>query len=288
MNKNKLRDWINDHELVVREISEKVRDVKEQIIRIEESVEGISIPLTSDNDFVNDRFEIEVACKSLNQVHGEDAYQFINSNLKGIVIGDGISNANGGLASRLVTSIFKQSFKGFVPPVGIEDTVDHSLDSALETLKNYVHQKEMTGSATTLILVLTDGLNIYIFYSGDGYIYHFRGDLGSYGSYMVAHNYGSALAGYIGYVDGKKYRVYNSMKVRALDNGSFIIIATDGAELDREQDGGLVNFYKRLTKVKEGEMSLEEAIDSYLNELKGTALKDDATIGVIWLKHHEG
>jgi len=282
----KLRRLLSNQELLFNELVRKVGEVKGLMNEIEEILDDARRNLADIRNLVEGEwFKVEVACKSVNEVHGEDSFRLIDSNLKGFVVCDGVTNANGAVASSTVASAFKWAFDEFVAPAGLEDTVRNALKDALAELKDELKEKGFESSATTFILALTDGLSFYIYYSGDGYIYHFRGDLGAYATYMLPHSYGSQLFGYVGYVNGREFSLYNSIRVKpCLEHGSFLVIGTDGTELERGPKGGLAKFYEKLSKVKKGEMKLEECIEEYLENLKKSGLNDDATLGVIWLR----
>jgi len=258
-----------------QEILKELREIKQKV--------GKLIDAISEEQPFPKRFNVELACSSINEAHGQDAYELISFKLlKGVVVCDGVSNANGEIASRIVSRRVKEVFSGYIPAEGINTALELALKDSLRKIKDELRKRNKESSATTFILALTDGSSLYIHYSGDGYIHHFREDLNAYSSYLLSHAVGSALMGYVGYVNGRYVKVYNSLKVNVA-HGSFLGVATDGDMLDRGAKGKLVVLYNLLRKVRKGELNLSGAVNEYLRSVK-SELKDDATLAIIWLR----
>lgn len=230
--------------------------------------------------------EIEIQYSSRNDKHHEDSVRIIansHQNLKGIVICDGITNANGEVAARIVAETVDAEFRGMQKTSDVEK-IRSQLDSIVNKAVDNIRERAGSGqreTATTLLLAFTDGSGFFIYYIGDGTIRQFTDDFYSVADYLLTYERGGALQGYIGsagvismptlvYVDNKPSR------------GTVLLLASDGAELsDMENHLSLAN--KLRDALAPGEGSLRTILDEYLEHL--THRTDDATIGAIWIRN---
>lgn len=228
---------------------------------------------------------LEIALASRNDHHGEDSFREVRNqsgDLKGLVICDGITNANGRLASNVVCEVIQREFLGINATSDIKalrSQLDLMLTRTTRHLREEATRRGTEETATTMLLAFSDGHSNYVYYIGDGTVRQFSEDAYSIGDYLMTYERGGALGGYI-----SSSGMYSSPTFLWVDcrvtEGSFLVVATDGAELFD------LNNHLRLAKslredYAEGRKPLQLVLEQYLDGIENR--HDDATIGVIWV-----
>jgi hypothetical protein len=227
---------------------------------------------------------IHVAWATRNDRHGEDfAMEIVNSdgNLHGVAICDGVTNANGGLASSSIAKFVQAGFKRIHSSENlrvVRSQIDLLVQEAARQLGIEARSKGVPETATTLLLAFADGHGFYVYYLGDGTVRQYSEDAYSVGDYLMTYERGGALGGYIssnGIVSRPTFLYVDS----SVTTGSFLVLATDGAELANPQ-----NHITLGTMLREdfasGRKPLRGVLEAYLDGLHDRI--DDSTIGVIW------
>ncbi len=290
-----------DAEWLISEISYRVKDFSDEVGRLEKRVDEILIyakshadkrprvdaiePLAPPNLRGEAHPQIAVEFSTRNDKHHEDAVRVVindRKNLKGIVVCDGITNANGELAASATAETVQTEFRRMeeTSDVGkIRKQLDWIVAKAVDNIRGRGNSKHPIETATTLLLAFTDGSGFFIYYIGDGTIRQFTADAYSVADYLLTYDRGGALQGYVsssGVVSSPTF-VYVNSKV-SQDN--ILVLASDGAELnDTENHLYLAN--KLRTGLSPRKDSLRKILDDYLEHLDHRT--DDATIGAIWV-----
>lgn len=227
---------------------------------------------------------IHVAWATRNDHHGEDfAMEIVNSDsdLRGVVICDGVTNANGGLASSSIAKFVQAGFKRIRSSENLRvlrSQIDLLVQEAARQLGIEARSRGVPETATTLLLAFADSHGFYVYYLGDGTVRQYSEDAYSVGDYLMTYERGGALGGYIssnGIVSRPTFLYVDS----PVTTGSFLVLATDGAELANPQ-----NHITLGTMLREdfasGRKPLRGVLETYLDGLRDRI--DDSTIGVIW------
>ncbi len=231
--------------------------------------------------------KVELAWAIRNDVHGEDAIgvlQSFDGNLKGIIICDGVSKANGRIASSTTVHVFQNAFMYAIShdgdPSQLEETLDELIYSAPQNIQKELEielNDPKAPAATTALVGLTDGNYLYAYYIGDGAILHYSGDLLSYATYLVNYNRGGKLEGYVSGQGVSALPTFLSVR-QVFSDGSYLVLATDGVDLLNPTN--YTTFWNYLNKHVQKSMSLQEVLDNFIQEIPKI---DDASIGVIYV-----
>ena len=227
---------------------------------------------------------IDVAWATRNGRHGEDlAMEIVNSDgdLRGVVICDGVTNANGGLASSSIAKFVQAGFKRIRSSENLRvlrSQIDLLVQEATRQLGIEARSKGVPETATTLLLAFADSHGFYVYYLGDGTVRQYSEDAYSVGDYLMTYERGGALGGYIssiGIVSRPTFLYVDS----PVTTGSFLVLPTDGAELANPQ-----NHIALGTMLREdfasGRKPFRGVLEAYLDGLHDRI--DDSTIGVTW------
>lgn len=227
---------------------------------------------------------VQVAWATRNDRHGEDfAMELTNSigDLHGIVICDGVTNANGGVASASIAKSVQAGFKRVQSSENlrvIRSQIDLLVQDASRQLGIEARSKGVPETATTILLAFADNRGLYVYYLGDGTVRQYSEDAYSVGDYLMTYGRGGALGGYIssGGIVSRPTFLYVDCPVTS---GTFLVLATDGAEL-----ANLENHIALGTMLRDrfvgGKEPLRGVLEAYLDGLRDRI--DDATVGVIW------
>ena len=227
---------------------------------------------------------VQVAWATRNDRHGEDNVMEIaneSGELRGIVVCDGVTNANGGLAAVSIAKSVQSGFRGFRTSENLgvlRSQLDLLVQEATRRLGNEANSKGVVQTATTLLIAFADKRGFYVYYIGDGTVRQYSEDAYSVGDYLLTYERGGALGGYIssaGIMSRPTFLFIDSQ----VTQGSFLVLATDGAELANPQNH--LTFGTMLRDdCASGRKPLREVLETYLDGIRDRI--DDATIGVVW------
>lgn len=227
---------------------------------------------------------VQVAWATRNDRHGEDsAMEIVNSDgdLRGVVVCDGVTNANGGVASVSVSKFIQAGFKRVRASENlrvVRSQIDLLVQEAARQVGIEARSKRVPETATTLLLAFTDSRGFYVYYIGDGTVRQYSEDAYSIGDYLMTYERGGALGGYIssnGIVSRPTFMYVDC----PVTSGNFLVLATDGAELANPQNHVIFSTMLRDEFTSNGK-PLRGVLENYLDGLRDRL--DDATVGVIW------
>ncbi|HDJ84083.1 MAG TPA: hypothetical protein ENG44_03685, partial [Desulfurococcaceae archaeon] len=238
-----------------------------------------------------------------------------HSFIKGVMVCDGVSSVQNNIASQVLTNVISQKLgeisleeKILQNPLTMKKLLNYLVEEAKKKIREELSKSREKLTASTLLIGLTDGYRIYIYTIGDGYAYILRG--GAYDNVeairpiytkaMMSYSRGAATAAVIVSKDPRDeitfkpyFAIYENIPFMK-EEGAYLVMATDGAFLlERTSIIGLFELYKKLYQARRGRKTLKEVVDEYLGETlakirKELGYKDDASLGVVWIKKKEG
>lgn len=222
---------------------------------------------------------------------------------KGILICDGVTNSGNSndakVGGKEAADLAKQTFDEIISNLeasNIRENFEEIVDVGVHRVtKDLADRKSQ--SKTTFILLISDGLKVYIAYLGDGSIIQLRSDgISSSSHHLFAHKASSRhLSGFLSKnVPLRKPMVMIHSNPFA-EEGIFYVVASDGmgfpsGKLPKLFAGqvirSLVKYFK-LLKVnknrtpKEVTNKIQKLLDTFLAGLSPEDIKDDTTVGIL-------
>jgi len=244
--------------------------------------------------------EYKVDCYVLtkNFKHSDDYSVMVQTKdgaIKGFIICDGVTRAHGKVASKFYCEGFKKficrSTYQEIKLTGMRAFLDGIKSELDKEFRDFLARNNLKSSASTLIIVLTDGKKIFAYYIGDGYIYVIDGDTYSLTDILIKKGTRSGrLLGFLGYENlSLSDFIPNYMELHLDANTIIVLAGSDGTLLELRRDYGLEWIFSDIKNLIKDKISVRDVIHNYLektlpNKEKFINEPDDATLGLIKLK----
>ncbi len=228
-----------------------------------------------------------------------------NEVFRGVVICDGITNSGerdgekigGKEAAEISIEVFDEIFTS-LEASNIRENFEEIIDVSVNRITTRLRERNSL-SKSTFILIVTDGIKVYMSYLGDGSIIQLRSDgISASAHHLLPHKATSRhLSGYLSKSTPFRKPMIMIHNIPFLKEGVFYVLASDGmgfpsGKLPKLFAGQVIrNLVKYMKYVKsnknrqrrEIDNKIQSILDNFLISIEDTDVKDDISVGIIHL-----